>query len=47
MDTKTKQRAKIQPLPCEVYSEIDECEREVASEAKNGRLEKRPYPRIR
>ena len=35
---KRRQRAKMQPLSREVNGEIDEHERPVASEAKNGRL---------
>ena len=42
----SKDRAKMQPLPHEVSGEIDEHERAVANEAKNGRLEKQPYPSV-
>ena len=37
---KLRLRAKMQPLPREVHGKIDEYERAVASEAKNGRLKK-------
>ena len=45
MEAKTENQ--MQPLSCEVSGEIDEHETAVASEAKNGRLKKRPYPHIR
>ena len=44
---KARQRTKIQPLPREVYGKINEHERAAAREAKNGRLENQPYPRVR
>ena len=37
----------MQPLPREVRGEIDEYERAATSEAKNGSIEKQPYPSIR
>ena len=47
-DVKTEAKAgsKMQPLPCEVRSKINEYERAAASEAKNGCLEKPSYHHV-
>ena len=45
MEAKTERQR--QSLTREVHGEMDEYERAAASEAKSGRLEKRPYPWVR
>ena len=46
LKTEQRQRPKKWPQPCEVYGEIDEYERAVASKAKNGHLKKQSYPHV-